>query len=819
MNLPLFIRLLLLSTLLGLAACGGGGSASDSHPDSDLDSEIGHTDSDQDGIDDDRDMDDDDDGVNDSDDAFPLDSSETMDTDADGTGDNADTDDDGDGVQDTDDACPLDATETLDSDGDGICDNADLTPNGVVDQTFSGGVVSGFGSIYVNGIKYSTDTAKFVNDDQETLLDGEKQFEVGDYVWVEGTLNGDGVKGVASTVIYDVDLIGQVSEIDPETSTFKILGRTVKVSQDTVFDDDFVVAQLSGLSLGVTVEVSGYDQVDGSLLATRIDLETSNVNAELKVEGIITQVDLVNQTFNIATQVVDFSNTLIGFSPVSNQWVEVYGSLNAENILIATKSQIEDSEAHYGLSTGDDSIQLSSSTVISIEGVVTELSAGTGFAVNGYPVLTSSSTLYIGGDITDINLDTKLLVQGVKSDDLNALMAERVYVRVDANLQIEGIVTAIDFVAGTMEVAGIKVTLQSTTQMEDGTGVTRQFRLEQLSIGDFVEVSGHYNGDLMVAYRVERDDDDDDLDEYAGHSLTIDGVLYYVDDNGFMQDESGNYHVDADGSYSSYSDTDDYQQQTDYQGSVIEIEGIASAISSNSLTLYGNVINFTNTTVFEVNDLVVNIETFISSAVVSPYVEINAIKLSSSVFEALTVELEPQQETHEGTDANDVPDYSFELKGIITSIDTSSVQLSNGYSLQFSNSTIYETYSPISQASFLSTIATLINPVVEVKAWRNASGILFVAKIELESSEIADDDDTYSESEIEFEGYGSIDNQGITIQGVYIAFISSTYFELFDRQVQISEFLANVSNTDKFEVKARTNASGAYEAIKVELDD
>jgi hypothetical protein len=145
------------------------------------------------------------------------------------------------------------------------------------------------------------------------------------------------------------------------------------------------------------------------------------------------------------------------------------------------------------------------------------------------------------------------------------------------------------------------------------------------------------------------------------------------------------------------------------------------------------------------------------------------------VFEALTVELEPQQETHEGTDANDVPDYSFELKGIITSIDTSSVQLSNGYSLQFSDSTIYETYSPISQASFLSTIATLINPVVEVKAWRNASVILLVAKIELESSEIADDDDTYSESEIEFEGYGSIDNQGITIQGVYIAFILRLY--------------------------------------------
>jgi hypothetical protein len=31
--------------------------------------------------------------------------------------------------------------------------------------------------------------------------------------------------------------------------------------------------------------------------------------------------------------------------------------------------------------------------------------------------------------------------------------------------------------------------------------------------------------------------------------------------------------------------------------------------------------------------------------------------------------------------------------------------------------------------------------------------------------------------------------------------------------------LAHVSNSDKFEVKARRNAAGDYEAIKVELDD
>ena len=42
-------------------------------------------------------------------DAFPLDSSESVDTDNDGTGDNADTDDDDDSVLDADDAFPLDS--------------------------------------------------------------------------------------------------------------------------------------------------------------------------------------------------------------------------------------------------------------------------------------------------------------------------------------------------------------------------------------------------------------------------------------------------------------------------------------------------------------------------------------------------------------------------------------------------------------------------------------------------------------------------------------------------------------------------------------
>jgi len=73
--------------------------------------------------------DEDKDRVPDINDAFPLNSSETLDTDGDTIGNNADTDDDGDGVVDAVDDFPLDSTETLDTDGDGVGDNADVFPN------------------------------------------------------------------------------------------------------------------------------------------------------------------------------------------------------------------------------------------------------------------------------------------------------------------------------------------------------------------------------------------------------------------------------------------------------------------------------------------------------------------------------------------------------------------------------------------------------------------------------------------------------------------------------------------------------------------
>lgn len=74
-------------------------------------------------------LDSDGDGVGDNADVFPNDASEQVDTDQDGLGNNSDADDDNDGVIDINDDLPLDAGNTIDADGDGVGANEDALDN------------------------------------------------------------------------------------------------------------------------------------------------------------------------------------------------------------------------------------------------------------------------------------------------------------------------------------------------------------------------------------------------------------------------------------------------------------------------------------------------------------------------------------------------------------------------------------------------------------------------------------------------------------------------------------------------------------------
>jgi hypothetical protein len=152
-------------------------------------------DTDGDGTGNNADTDDDGDGVLDTADAFPLDSSESVDTDGDGTGNNADTDDDGDGVLDTADAFPLDSSESVDTDGDGTGDNADALPLDSSETVDTDG----------DGTGNNTDT----DDDGDGVLDTADAFPLDSSESVD--TDGDGTGNNADT---DDDGDGVLDTVD-----------------------------------------------------------------------------------------------------------------------------------------------------------------------------------------------------------------------------------------------------------------------------------------------------------------------------------------------------------------------------------------------------------------------------------------------------------------------------------------------------------------------------------------------------------------------------------------------------------------------------
>ncbi len=75
----------------------------------------------------------------------------------------------------------------------------------------SSGSINGFGSIFVNGVEFDTDSA-------EILINGkpasEEELRLGMVVLVSGTVDDNGTTGTASQVIFDQEVEGPVEAIE-----------------------------------------------------------------------------------------------------------------------------------------------------------------------------------------------------------------------------------------------------------------------------------------------------------------------------------------------------------------------------------------------------------------------------------------------------------------------------------------------------------------------------------------------------------------------------------------------------------------------------
>ena len=357
--------------------------------------------------------------------------------------------------------------------------------------TIAVGPVSGFGSIFVNGIEYSTSGATVTLDDQPGI---ESDLRVGQIVRVEGTVDSNGRTGTATKVIFSDQLEGPVQSIDTAANRLVVLGQTVQVGPDTSFDSRISPASVAGLAPGQRVEISGTAASTGVINATRVELKASASTVEVK--GPVSSIDTGNQRFQINQLQVDYAAaTVSGFTggqPANGDAVEVKGSVNGGGVLVATSVEKKSGGSSGGANDKGD-----------FEGLVTRFASTSDFDVVGQRVTTTGSTTYSGGTAANLALDVQVRVKG-SFDASGRLVASQVEFRPQANIEVDARVDSVNAAGNSLVVLGVTVRTNALTRLEDKSSAqVQRFSLANLNPGDYVSVRA-YDSSGLIATQLER---------------------------------------------------------------------------------------------------------------------------------------------------------------------------------------------------------------------------------------------------------------------------------------------------------------------------
>ncbi|MGB5180164.1 MAG: DUF5666 domain-containing protein [Gammaproteobacteria bacterium] len=381
---------------------------------------------------------------------------------------------------------------------------------GIGGTGITSGSVTGFGSVFVNGIEFETDGASRSVDDETDISDGtddDTVLGIGMVVTITGTVNADGVTGTAESIEYDNEVEGPVAaapveDLDGVTKTFDIFNITV------VADRNATVYEATGydsLAQNDLLEVSGYFDADGNLLATRIEKQGVLVLgvSEVEIRGTVSGFDDID-TFMLGGVTVTFDGTTefedLPGTVANGQYVEVEGTLETASSIAASRIELEEE------GFGDDVDE------ISLEGIVTDFNGISDFRVAGQRVNASNATFEPGSLKTSIADGDQVEVEGSIVNGI--LRAEEVEQR-GGDVRVSAIVVSKNSTAGTVTlqvVSGqpsLSVMTNTQTQIEDKRDEEEPFGIGNIDVGDYLNIEGYVDGNgNIIAAQIEREEPD-----------------------------------------------------------------------------------------------------------------------------------------------------------------------------------------------------------------------------------------------------------------------------------------------------------------------
>ena len=383
----------------------------------------------------------------------------------------------------------------------GSSDNKDSVTPVPTTGTLSAGVITGFGSVYVDGVRYDTSGAQVT---MNGMTATQAQLQVGQYVQVKGQAQGAAHR--ANVIRYHDVLEGPISSIDTAASSFVAMGQTVFVTLDTSLGDSIQPASIEGLTVGDVVEVSGIVPATGAIDATRVDIKPDG--GPYDVAGYVANLSEATHRFSINDLVVDYSaanmDDFATGDPGAGDLVLVKGfTFDPDGAFAATRVELR----------SDDWLMPGPGDLVDVEGSIIEFESPAAFKVGGWAVTTTQATTYENGTVADLANGVMVKVKGA-ADANSVLVAARICFEQVNTIRI---VAQVDNQAadGSMELLGLAVATDDATRYEDRSQLDqRDFGFKDLTVGTWVDVRGYEqptDGGAVLATRVVRIDPADEV--------------------------------------------------------------------------------------------------------------------------------------------------------------------------------------------------------------------------------------------------------------------------------------------------------------------
>ena len=345
--------------------------------------------------------------------------------------------------------------------------------------TLVAGPIAGFGSVIVNGVRFSSVGAELVDDDG--LAVNLAQLKLGMTVRVSGEADEATQQGTARQVELVHGTRGLLTAVNVAAGTLTLLGQTVSTNSATAYQG---AAGLAGLTVGQPLEVYGVLQADGSLLATLIEVRTALSTVSLS--GLVSQ--LTATSFRVGDLTVNYSPAVVSGVLGAGQRVKIKAASGPVNhVLTASAVRVLGADSVYGSS-------VTAGARLKLKGVAEAAPVNGVLNVSGTPVNVSKALVRGGAAIA-----AGQFVEVTGQWDGGVLQATEVELDGYRESQIGGrneLYGAIGSVSGsTVVVDGVTVELGAL--LKDG-------RLAQVpAVGRYVEIKGNLVGSTLQATRVE----------------------------------------------------------------------------------------------------------------------------------------------------------------------------------------------------------------------------------------------------------------------------------------------------------------------------